>query len=108
MKDEWLDPELGWMSTDLKVDARCLSQNLHVFPSSWGPNRELWNWFQLVEPDPEGIHRLQRDDIGEGVPAVDVGSSLDVAQSNRYISTVVARGPCSCLDLSDDLVVLRS
>ena len=69
---QWTDAELGRVCPDLEVDARSLSKDLHRFPGGSGAYRQLGNWFQLVGLDSQSLHGCRGDDVGEGVPAVDV------------------------------------
>ena len=89
------------MGSDLEVHSWCLSQDLYVHPGGGGTNGQLGNGFQLVKTDPQSLHRGRRDDIGEGVAAVDVSCSPYSSQPDGDLGAVITGCPRVCLYLGD-------
>ncbi len=77
----------------LEVDSGCLTQHFHPLTCSGSSYQELRCRFQLGDGDAQRGHFLRRDDIGEGVAAVDEVRGGQVPQSDRNVGAVIL-----CLD----------
>ena len=89
LEHKWADTELCQVLSELEVNAWCLAQDLHLFASSGGSHGELRHRFQLRRRDAQSKHCLRRDEVGEGVAAVNEGCGGQVSQSDQDIPTVV-------------------
>ena len=54
LENQWPDAELGGVIPEGEVDSGCLAKNLHRFPGSSSPHRQLRHGFQLIGADAKG------------------------------------------------------